>query len=110
MNIPGPRIPETDVKATLEAAIAFLAQTSQEHAEEIGRYVRASFRPNAELVPLGVAMMYYQGCSDLEQKMVEAIYPAMMATLVNNIVLVELRKLPGVDDVFKRAEEAAASA
>jgi len=96
-------IPGADVHAALDAAIATLAQTSQEHAAEIGVYVRAAFRPNPQLVPGGVAIMWAGGCAELEQKMAEAVYGPMMANLVNNLVLEELRKLPGVDDVFRSA-------
>lgn len=98
-------IPETDVRAAFNAAIAVLAQTSAKHAEEIGRYIHAAFRPNPELVPIGVAMMFHQGTSELERLMAGAIYPSVMANLVNNAVLVELRKLPGVDEIFVRFEE-----
>jgi hypothetical protein len=97
-------IPAADVIAALESAITVLAQTSQEHANEIGRYIRKAFEPNHELVPFGVAIMYHTGCSDLEQKMLEVSYPPMLATMVSNIVLAELRKLPGVDDVFQQAD------
>lgn len=93
-------IPESDVRAALDAAIAILAQTSQQHAEEIGGYVRKAFRPNPKLAPIGVAIMFYSGSADLEKMMVKAIYSPIMATLVNNMVLMELRKLPGVDDIL----------
>lgn len=95
-------IPEADIMAALDAAIAILAETSQEHAQEIGRYIHQSFRPNPELVPLGVAMMFAQGSEELEQRMVEAIYPETLANTASNLVLEQLRKLPGVDDIFQR--------
>jgi hypothetical protein len=99
------KIPESDVRAALDAAIVILAQTSQEHAREIGGYIRKAFRPNPELVPIGVAIMFHQGSQELEGLMAKAIYPPVMANLANNMVLGELRKLPGVDEIFVRFEE-----
>ena len=95
-------IPEADVYAALEAAIAILAQTSQEHAQEIGGYIRQSFRPNPELVPVGVAIMFHGGSQELERMMVKAIYPEILATMASNLVMSELRKLPGVDEIFQK--------
>jgi hypothetical protein len=97
-------IPDTDVTAALDAAIAILAQTSQTHADEIGRYVYKSFKPNAELAPIGVAIMFHQGCSDFEGMMSVAVYPGVLATMMCNLILSELRKLPGVDAVFTEFE------
>ena len=97
-------IPESDVRAALDAAVAILAQSSREHAEEIGGYVRKAFRPNPKLAPIGVAIMFHSGSHDLHQMMAKAIYPAVLATMVTNMVLIELRKLPGVDDIFQQFE------
>jgi hypothetical protein len=99
------KIPEADVRAALDDAIAVLAQTSQEHAVEIGGYIHKAFRPNPELVPIGVAIMFHTGSSDLRRLMAKAVYAEVMANLVINIVLAELRKLPGVDEVFVRFEQ-----
>ena len=96
------RIPEADIGAALDAAIAVLAETSQEHAHEIGGYIRQAFRPNPELVPIGVAIMYHQGAQELEQLMLAAVYPEILATMASGLVLSELRKLPGVDEIFLR--------
>jgi hypothetical protein len=68
-------IPAADIKAALDAAIAVLAMTSREHAEEIGGYIRQAFRPNPELVPIGVAVMFHQGAAELTQKMLKVHYP-----------------------------------
>jgi len=95
-------IPEADIKAALDAAIAILAETSQEHAQEIGRYIHQSFRPNPELVPIGVAMMFHQGAPTLERTMQKAVWGEPMINISTNLVLEQLRKLPGVDDVFQR--------
>jgi hypothetical protein len=97
-------IPESDVRAALDAAIAILAQTSKQHAEEIGGYVRKAFRPNPKLSPIGVAIMFHGGCHDLRQMMTQAIYPEVLTNMVSNMVLMELRKLPGVDDIFRQFE------
>jgi hypothetical protein len=94
---------EEDVKAALDAAIAVLALTSMQHAQEIGGYIHKAFRPNPSLQPIGVAIMFHCGASDLEKKMEEVRYPPVMANLVNNIVLSELRKLPGVNEAFESA-------
>lgn len=104
MSTPSTLIPESDVKAALRVAIGILAESSREHAREIGGYVREAFRPNPKLAPIGVAIMFHTGSSDLEKMMVKAIYPPVLATMVTNIVLMELRKLPGVDDIFKQFE------
>ena len=97
-------IPEADVRVALDAAIASLSETSQDHGYEIGGYINKACRPNPELVPIGVAIMFHQGAGELDQLMAEAVYGEVMANMVNNIILAELRKLPGVDEIFVRFE------
>lgn len=97
-------IPEADIKAALDRAIATLAETSQEHAIEIGGYIHKAFRPNPRLLPIGVAIMFHGGSQELPGMMREAILPEALANIVSNLVLAELRKLPGVEDVFARFE------
>lgn len=97
-------VPDTDVLAALDRVIAMLAESSAQHAEEIGGYIKRHYRPNPKLLPTGVAIMAYTGSIEFRHTMMDAGYPEVMATMVSNMVLEELRKLPGVDDVMTRFE------
>ena len=100
----GDLILKADILAAFEAAIAILAATSQEHAEEIGGFIHEAFQPNEQLVPMGVLMMFFQGSQKMPGLFEKAVFMDISNT-ANNLVLEQLRKLPGVDEVYTQFEE-----